>query len=135
MACCYRLGVMGWGSGDGAFCCGGGVVVLVGADRVPSNTEPLWLERRAANTDSVIDVTMKIIAAQVVARPSTVAAVRVPKAVWLPMPPKAAAISPLCPLWSNTTIIRNAQTITWTTVNKATMELSILSSGERALLR
>ena len=52
------------------------------------------------------------IADQVVALVSTVAAPRGPKAVWLPWPPKAAAKSPLLPLWSSTTAIRNKQTIT-----------------------
>ena len=52
-----------------------------------------------AKTESVIDVTMNMMAAQVVALESTVAAVRVPKAVWLPMPPKAAAMSAYRTVW------------------------------------
>ncbi len=78
---------------------------------IPENTDvgPL---RRAAKIDSVIEVTMKIIADQVVARDSTEAAPRGPNAVWLPCPPKAAAKSPLFPLCSNTTAIRKKQTMT-----------------------
>ena len=116
---CYRLGVMGCGSGAGGFCAGGNV--FTGADLVPSRTDPLLCERRAANTESVIDVIMKTMAAQVVALVSTVAAVRVPKAVWLPMPPNAAATSPLWPLCNSTTIMRNTQTMMWMTVISATM--------------
>ena len=84
----------------------------MGAGLVPSNTDPKRLAWRVANTESVMDVTMNMTAAQVVAFDSTVAAVRVPKAVWLPMPPKAAAMSALCPLCSSTTMIRNRQIIT-----------------------
>ena len=57
---------------------------------------------RAALMESVIEVTMKMMADQVVARERAVAAPRGPKAVWLPWPPKAAAMSPLLPLCSNT---------------------------------
>lgn len=77
----------------------------------PESTE-VGPVRRAAKIDRVIDVTMKIIADQVVARESTEAAPRGPNAVWLPWPPKAAAKSPLLPLCSSTTAIRNRQTIT-----------------------
>jgi len=65
-----------------------------------------------AKIESVSDVTIKMIADQVVALERTVAAPRGPNAVWLPIPPKAAAMSPLLPLCSNTTIIKNKQTIT-----------------------
>jgi len=68
--------------------------------------------RRTAKIESVIDVTMNSTADQVVALESAVAAPRGPKAVWLPMPPKAAAMSPLLPLCSNTTMMRKKQTIT-----------------------
>lgn len=108
---------IGCGSGPGFDCaglagfgCAG--VVFAGADLVPENTDPLLCERRAAKIERVIEVTMKMMAAQVVALLNTVAAVRVPKAVWLPMPPNAAAMSPLWPLCSNTTMIRKRQTIT-----------------------
>jgi len=72
--------------------------------------------RRATMIDKVIEVTMKSTADQVVAFESAVAAPRGPKAVWLPMPPKAAAMSPLLPLCSRTTMIRNRQTMMWTMV-------------------
>ena len=68
--------------------------------------------RLEAKIDNVIELSMKITAAQVVALLSTVAAPRGPKAVWLPMPPKAAAMSALLPLCSSTTMIKNRQTIT-----------------------
>lgn len=84
---------------------------FAGAELVPSSTDPLRGPRREEYTESVIEVSMNTIAAQVVALESTVAAVRVPKAVWLPMPPKAAAMSALLPLCSSTTAIRNKQTI------------------------
>jgi len=82
---------------------------LAGADLTPWRTEfvPAW---REAKTESVIDVTIKMTADQVVAFDRIVAAPRGPKAVWLPMPPKAAAMSPLLPLCSNTTMMRNKQT-------------------------
>ena len=61
---------------------------------------------------SAIDVIMKMMAHQVVNREKTVAVPRGPKAVWLPMPPKVAAISALLPCCNNTTTISTAQTIT-----------------------
>ncbi len=54
---------------------------------------------------------MKSTADQVVALERAVAAPRGPNAVWLPMPPKAAAMSPLLPLCSSTTMIKNKHTI------------------------
>jgi len=82
---------------------------LAGAALTPCNTEfvPLW---REAKTESVIEVTINMTADHVVARDKAVAAPRGPKAVWLPMPPKAAAMSPLLPLCNNTTMMRNKQT-------------------------
>ncbi len=64
---------------------------------------------------------MKITADQVVARLNTVAAPRGPNAVWLPIPPKAAAMSALLPLCSNTTMIKNKQTMMCTTVIRMIM--------------
>src|SRR5215813_10556208 len=75
------------------------------------STDVLCPDRRTTTIDNVIDVTMKITADQVVALERAVAAPRGPNAVWLPIPPKAAAMSPLFPLCSNTTMIRNKQTI------------------------
>ena len=93
-----------------------GVVGVAGCDLVwvdftPESTD-VGPVRRAAKIERVIDVSMKIIADQVVARERTEAAPRGPNAVWLPCPPKAAARSPLFPLCSKTTAIRNRQTIT-----------------------
>ena len=80
-------------------------------DFTPESTEPLVADpARDARIDSVIDVTMNRIADQVVALERAVAAPRGPKAVWLPWPPKAAAMSPLLPLCSNTTTIRKKHT-------------------------
>ena len=67
--------------------------------------------RRATKIDSTIEVTIKITADQVVARPNALAAPRGPNAVWLPMPPKAAEISPALPLCSRTTMMMKKQTI------------------------
>ncbi len=55
---------------------------------------------------------MNMTAHQVVALDKTVAAPRGPKAVWLPAPPKAPAISAAFPLCSSTTMIRNKQLTT-----------------------
>ena len=66
--------------------------------------------RRTAKIERVIEVIMKRTADQVVALDRAVAAPRGPNAVWLPMPPNAAAISPLLPLCSSTTTIRKKQT-------------------------
>jgi hypothetical protein len=68
---------------------------FAGAERVPSSTDPEVWVRRAENTESVMDVHMNAIAAQVVARVKMLPAVRVPNAVWLPAPPNAAAMSAL----------------------------------------
>ena len=57
-----------------------------------------------------MDVTMKMMAHHVVSRESAVAVPRGPKAVWLPIPPKVAAISALLPCCSSTTTMRTAQT-------------------------
>ncbi len=83
---------------------------FAGCDLMLPSTELLPV-RREAKIDRVIDVTMKMTAAQVVALLSTVAAPRGPNAVWLPMPPNAAAMSALFPLCSRTTIIKNRQTM------------------------
>ena len=104
-----------WFCGTAGGAAGAGVVDgdcdFVCAGFTPENTE-VGPVRRAAKIESVIDVSMKIMADHVVARERTEAAPRGPNAVWLPWPPKAAAKSPLLPLCSNTTAIRNRQTIT-----------------------
>ena len=69
--------------------------------------------------ESVIEVNMKMTVDQVVAFERTVAEPRGPKAVWLPIPPNAAAMSPLLPLCSNTTMMRKKQTIMCTDRNQS----------------
>jgi hypothetical protein len=78
----------------------------------PDNTEPdpVVPLRRTAKIESVIDVTINRTADQVVAFERAVAAPRGPNAVWLPMPPNAAAMSPLFPLCSSTTMTRKKHT-------------------------
>src|ERR1700722_4276557 len=93
----------GAGTGTGAVGC-----VCAG---IPCNPDLEMLARREAYTESVIEVTIKMMADQVVARDKAVAAPRGPNAVWLPMPPKAAVMSPLLPLCKSTTIMRNKQTM------------------------
>ena len=105
---------------DDYFCGGAGAgvagCVLVVCAGTPCRTDFEVLPPREAKIDSVIEVTMKMMADQVVALDSAVAAPRGPNAVWLPMQPKAAAISPLLPLCSSTTMMRKKQTIMWTMV-------------------
>src|SRR3954471_16680251 len=76
-----------------------------------SSTE-LPLECREERIESDADVSMKTITATVVARESAEAAPRGPKAVWLPTPPKAPAMSALLPLCSSTTMIKKTETMT-----------------------
>jgi len=61
---------------------------------------------------SAIDVSMNMIAHQVVALERNVAAPRGPKAVWLPAPPNAPARSAASPLCSMMTTIKSPQMIT-----------------------
>ena len=65
-----------------------------------------------------MEVSMKMIAHQVVTLESKVAVPRGPNAVWLPAPPKVAAISALLPCCNSTTMIRTAHTSTWTVVRR-----------------
>src|SRR5450755_3936650 len=102
---------------DDYFCCAGtgaGVAgcVLVCDGLSPCTMELPLLPPREAIIERVIEVTIKMTVDQVVALERAVAAPRGPKAVWLPIPPNAAAISPLLPLCSSTTMIRKKQTIT-----------------------
>ena len=89
---------------------GTGAVGFVAAG-IPCNTDFEMLACFDAYTESVTEVTIKMTADQVVALDKAVAAPRGPNAVWLPMPPKAAVMSPLFPLCKSTTMIRNKQTI------------------------
>jgi hypothetical protein len=82
---------------------------LAGVCTVSITDDPLW---RLARYVSAIEVTMNMMAHHVVRRENTVAVPRGPKAVWLPMPPKVAAISALLPCCSKTTTINTMQTIT-----------------------
>jgi hypothetical protein len=106
----WFCGTVGGAAGAGVAGCD-----FVVAGFTPESTE-VGPVLRAAKIESVIDVNMKMIADQVVARESTDAAPRGPNAVWLPCPPKAAARSPLLPLCNNTTAIRKKQTTTCTIV-------------------
>ena len=101
------------------FCAGAdgtGAGVEIGADFTGAPVTPCNTERdaglRDAAIESVMEVSMKITIDQVVAFDKAVVAPRGPNAVWLPMPPNAAATSPLWPLCSSTTIIRNKLTMT-----------------------
>ncbi len=99
--------------------CEGCVCPWVCAGRVPPSTDDdFFLEAMIASESEVI---MKMTVAHVVALVRTVAAPRGPKAVWLPMPPKAAAISALLPLCNSTTMIRKKQTTMCTIVRRITM--------------
>jgi len=64
---------------------------------------------RGLTSDNPRLETMKSPARMVVARESTLADPRGPKAVWVPPPPKALARSWPLPCWSRTTAIRNRQ--------------------------
>src|SRR5579884_1915924 len=103
------LGFSGCGSGAGFWFAGGSGFVCCVVVLEEPRTE-LGPRRREAYTESVIEVSIKITADQVVALDKRLAVPRGPKAVWLPMPPNAAAMSALVPLCSNTTITINRQT-------------------------
>ena len=106
----------GCDAGAAGGCAGAAGFVLVVEPFTPDSTDPepgvapLW---RTAKIESVIEVTINNTADQVVALERAVAAPRGPKAVWLPRPPKAAAMSPLFPLCKRTTIIRKKHTTMW----------------------
>jgi len=97
--------------------CAGGCAGAAGCDVVcdpfmfdKTDPEVVAALRRTAKIESVMEVSINSTADHVVALERAVAAPRGPKAVWLPMPPKAAAMSPLLPLCSSTTIIRKKHT-------------------------
>ena len=96
------------GAGAAGFAGVDGCVVLV-AGFNPCRTEFEPVPPRDAMMESVIEVNMKMIVDHVVALERTVAEPRGPKAVWLPIPPNAAAMSPPCR--PNTTMIWKKQTI------------------------
>ena len=103
------------GAGAAGFTGAAGCDVLVAGFK-PCKTEFEPAPRREAMIERVIEVNIKMTVDHVVALERTVAEPRGPKAVWLPMPPNAAAMSPLLPLCSNTTMMRKKQTIIWTIV-------------------
>jgi len=104
----------------GVLDCGGAVWGLAGATGAGfgagfenfSSTEPPCSTPLSVCRTSSSAQTINITAHQVVARESTLAAPRGPKAVWLPAPPKAPAMSAALPLCSSTTTMRNKQLIT-----------------------
>jgi hypothetical protein len=67
---------------------------------------------------SARDVTMKVAASTTVVLVKNVVVPRGPKAVWLPMPPKAPAMSVPRAFWSRTTRIRTSATSTCKVVSK-----------------
>jgi hypothetical protein len=77
----------------------------------PSSTDPPTPVRLVI-TVNVSEVSMNTTTAALVALDKAEAAPRGPKAVWLPIPPNAPAMSALLPCCSSTTIIRKKQTIT-----------------------
>jgi hypothetical protein len=100
------------GAGAGGFDCAG--VVFAGAGAVVcSRIEPIEAAFGPARfTARAMEVIMKKMAHQVVARDRKVAAPRGPNAVWLPAPPNAPAKSAAVPLCSITTITSTKQTRT-----------------------
>lgn len=102
----YFCGEEGVGVWTGAGC------VFTGCDLMPCKTDAGPL-RLLAYTASVIEVTMKATADQVVALERALAAPRGPNAVWLPWPPNAAEMSPAFPLCSSTTMMMKKQTKMW----------------------
>jgi hypothetical protein len=70
---------------------------------------------RASMIERTIESTMKPTKAPVVSLCRNVVAPRAPKAVWLPPPPKAPAMSAPLPCWSRTTRIRKKQMMTYRT--------------------
>jgi|SRR5712671_5526573 len=108
----YFFGWLGVGAGvAGTLFVGTGVDAGALEPFTVSRTEvPLvWREDKM---ESEPEVSMKTMTATVVARESAEAAPRGPKAVWLPTPPNAPAMSALLPLCSSTTMIRKTETMT-----------------------
>ena len=86
-----------------------GAACSTGAPPIPCTTDP---PPDRPNIASTAAPRMNSVASTVVARVSTVAPARAPKAVWLLAPPNAAAMSPPLPCWSNTTTSSRKQTST-----------------------
>ena len=79
----YFAGACAGAAGAGAAGAGAAGCDLVVVGFTPENTDPA-LPERDAMTDKTIEVTMKMMADQVVALDKAVAAPRGPNAVWLP---------------------------------------------------
>src|SRR5689334_16049814 len=89
-------------AGAGAFC----------AAALPGS---VWITEdrgRASRIERSIEISTKPTKAPVVSLWRNVVAPRAPKAVWLPPPPKAPAMSAPLPCWSRTTRIRKKQITT-----------------------
>ena len=98
--------------------CAGAFFVIGALSRTEEPTAEL---PRVARIASVSDVTMNSPAATVVARDSSVAPPRGPKAVCEPIPPNAPARSAAFPLCRSTTITKKTQMMTWIIVSKITI--------------
>src|SRR5574337_961132 len=83
------------------------------------------LPLRSEKIVSIIDETIKRIAATKVSLLKKVAAPRPPKTVWLEPPPKAAPMSAPLPLWRSTTTIRITAMSRCTTESAMTMRISL----------
>ena len=107
----YFFGWLGVGAGVAG-------TLLVDAGLDAGALEPFTVSRtelapewREDMIERAPDVSINMMMPAVVARESAEAAPRGPKAVWLPTPPKAPAISALLPLCSSTTMMRKTETI------------------------
>ena len=96
------------GAGWAELSTGGGVLVTM--DSPPVRWPDIY-----ANTS---EVSMKTIAAPVVALLKKVEAPVLPNNVWLDPPPKAAPMSAPLPVWSSTIMISAMQTSTWIIISK-----------------
>src|ERR1700693_3101161 len=94
-------------SGSAGFCAGAGLVPM--RSKIEPKPPRCFDWRRTI----VIEVTMNMMAHQVVALERNVAAPRGPNAVWLPAPPNAPARSAALPLCSNTTMTSMKQIKIW----------------------
>src|SRR5262249_15623844 len=111
--------VAGWAdSGAGAapgFACAGAGAGAFCAAAFPGRVWVTEFRGLASRIESTRDSTTKPTNAPVVSLWRNVVAPRAPKAVWLPPPPKAPAMSAPLPCWSRTTRIRKKQMMTYRT--------------------
>jgi len=80
---------------------------------------------------SANEVSIKTMAATVVALPRNVEAPPLPKRVWLPPPPKTAPISAPLPVCKSTIMIRAMQITTWMKINKTDIAFGIAFPSAR----